>query len=283
MIRFISLFLLTIFSLEAKGLALIVANDEVFNTDEQLSAGFEIRYCHNPYWAFHTGLDVYTPKNKTTKEPLPGERPYNSWMYFGGSYQNELKSLPLLFTLNLDLGVRGPKAKGEELQNGAHKFFDANKVNGWDSETEHEYGALSSAIFEFGLLTSLDTSIQKHMQLSLIAEANVGTIVESYSSGINMLIGIHTPKYYTSRVTPRKSALYLLAKIQTIHVNKNNFLDGNSGYNVKKTDHIKRYDIGINVDIDFYRIRLMATTMSREFTTQYKEHRYATLELGFTF
>ena len=268
--------------LKADGLTFVVANDSPYHTDNQLTSACEIRYLPNKDWSFHAGMDMYTPRNKKTASPVLGQHPYNTWVYFGAAYQKEIKSIPILSSIKFDLGGRGPHVQGGKVQEEIHSFTGGAKVNGWDSETPNEFGYLGTSVLEYAILEPFP-SLERYLQISLFSDIKLGSIIENYSAGMSMTLGYNVPNYHTLHVMPGIEAFYLFGSIQSINVKKNRFLDGNDIYNVEKVHHIKRYDIGVNMDFKKFRMRMIAVTQGRTFITQKNIHRYAILEFGFAF
>jgi len=271
-----------IIALQADGLTFVVSNDAPYGTDSQLTSACEVRYLPSETWSFHAGIDMYTPRNTKTTTPPPGQHPYNSWVYFGAAHQNEIKALPVLTTLKLDVGARGPHAQGSKVQREVHNLIGAKKINGWESETPNEFGYLSTALVEYAVLEPFP-ELERYLQVSIFGNAKLGSIEENYSAGVSMTLGLNVPNYHTLHVMPGTEAYYFYAAVESISVKKNRFLDGNDVYNVEKNAHVKRYDLGLHLDFKDIRVRLIATTQSKTFKTQKDRHRYATIEVGFAF
>ena len=76
------------------------------------------------------GQQLYTPDHPDEPVPDPADRPYAGWLYggaalfhVGDSHYERFETL---------LGVVGPAAGGEELQNGFHQVFGYPRAEGWD-------------------------------------------------------------------------------------------------------------------------------------------------------
>ena len=86
------------------------------------------------------GQNLYTPSNTTVATPLPNDRPYAGWLYgsigyhlldFEGSSNNS-------HSIELDFGVVGPAALGEQTQNGWHDIIGVSHANGWSNQLRNE-------------------------------------------------------------------------------------------------------------------------------------------------
>jgi len=281
--KFLLLLLFFVPLLHAEGISVQLLNDLVYDTDEQRTGGFKILYQDNENWSFHLAQDTYTPKEKSTLTPPVGDRPYNAWLFGGITYQYDIEDIDTLLSARFDVGTVGPRALGEDIQNGIHKMVGAVDVQGWDSQTEDRYGNNFTFTLETSLVEIFIDSRKELTHLSAYVSAEAGTIWRSSTVGISMAFGYNTPYYNTLINFPEDKTFYVFGNIQITNVEKNGLLEENSNYNVLKENFIERYDVGINWDIDNFRLRLTATTMSKEFTTQLEGHRFAILELTFGF
>ena len=281
--KFLLTLLISFSIIFSQGLSVQILNDAIYETDEELSGGFQLLYQDNKHWSFYLGQKIYTPTNKDIRQPLQGERPYNAWLYTGVIYQQEYEGIEILYTLQGDVGVVGPSAMGEEMQNGLHTLIGVDNALGWESQTEDSIESTLTFSAEYPLIDFFKNGKVRNLHLSTYVYTQAGTLLENYSTGLSMAIGYHVP-YYASLINfPSKNAFYLFANLQVTAVEKNRLLDGNSGYNVVSEDYIERYDLGFNWDISNFRVRFTATKMSKEYTTQVVGHNFVRVEftLGF--
>jgi len=98
-------------------------------------------------FGFSLGQNIYTPENLSTGAPIPGDRPYSAWLYASFALQSTykrvdpktLEDVPVrLDTLQLDLGVIGPAAGGEFVQNNFHRLIGVPTANGWANQLHNE-------------------------------------------------------------------------------------------------------------------------------------------------
>ncbi len=275
------LLLITFFSslLWAQGFSFHYLNDEFYDTDEERTGGWMLLYQYNDNWSFHMGQDIYTPKEKSTLLPVAGDRPYNAWLYAGFTYQKESDAVDMLYTLMFDVGTRGPRALGEEVQNGLHKLVDAHIVQGWDSQTDNEYGNLLTLGVEYSLLEVLLDSRKELSHISTHLRVDTGTIWHRYSLGVSLAFGYNTP-YYNSLITfPEDDTFYIFSTAWITYVDQDRMLEDNTGYNVVKEDIVKMFEVGVNWDIDNVRLRISGVRTTEEFTTQLTGHQYAWVEI----
>lgn len=89
-------------------------------------------------WGVALGHNIYTPEDTQTRTPDPDDRPYAAWLYGALSLSSHTDTTLGLF--ELQLGVVGPSALGEEVQNNFHDLIEDRSAKGWDKQIEDEPG-----------------------------------------------------------------------------------------------------------------------------------------------
>jgi len=89
---------------------------------------------------FSIGQTLYTPEDVEATEVVKEDRPYAAWLFSRFAYQS--KDEQQLDTLELNIGMIGPAALGEEAQDAVHDLRGFDKFNGWDNQLENELGVL---------------------------------------------------------------------------------------------------------------------------------------------
>jgi len=88
------------------------------------------------------GQNIYTPEDKEAVAVVEDDRPYAGWLYVGASIHQEDLGGPggvdTLTSFELDLGVVGPAALGEETQRVFHSLGSTRDPNGWDNQLDNE-------------------------------------------------------------------------------------------------------------------------------------------------
>jgi len=79
---------------------------------------------------------LYTPADKSAVNVVPNDRPYAAALLFGVGYNaregNRLRAS------HLRLGVVGPAAYGQEVQDAWHKVIGVSRFQGWDNQLHNE-------------------------------------------------------------------------------------------------------------------------------------------------
>lgn len=93
------------------------------------------------------GQNLYTPQDTDTSAPISNDRPYAAWLYASFALQSiykrvdpkTMKDVPVrLDTLQFDLGLVGPAAGGEFVQNNFHRLIGVATANGWGNQLHNE-------------------------------------------------------------------------------------------------------------------------------------------------
>ncbi len=87
-------------------------------------------------WGLGLGHAIYTPRSTLTTVPDPRDRPYAGHLFGAAVIQRDAGAS--LSTLELQLGVVGPSALGEFVQNNVHDIIRDDSVNGWDAQLKDE-------------------------------------------------------------------------------------------------------------------------------------------------
>ncbi len=94
------------------------------------------------------GQNIYTPADTSISAPIYNDRPYAGWLYASFALQSTYKRSdpgtpgkeePVrLDTLQFDLGLVGPAAGGEFVQNNFHHLIGVAPANGWANQLHNE-------------------------------------------------------------------------------------------------------------------------------------------------
>ena len=93
--------------------------------------GFEQR---NMIGTFAQG--IFTPTDYSRRDLIEDDRPYAAVLLFGVGYN--ARNEDRLHTTQLQVGILGPAAIGEQAQNGVHGLIGDDKFRGWDNQLENE-------------------------------------------------------------------------------------------------------------------------------------------------
>jgi lipid A 3-O-deacylase len=248
--------------------------------------------------ALFLGQSIFTPENKTLREPDPSDRPYAAWLYVGAGLLQETDRR-MLENLELTLGIVGPGALGRQVQNNFHQFIGISQARGWSHDIQTEPGVMLSyeRLWRQPLIGDGDNGLDIVPQLG----ATVGNVMTYGAAGAMVRIGKNLrADYGPARIRPAlsgtdyfdgghldgKLGFYLFAGFQGRIVGQNIFLDGNSfrqSPSVDKKAFVGDLQVGASLFwSDDLRLNFSVMRRSREFDGQPAPDMVGTASLAFT-
>ena len=79
---------------------------------------------------------IYTPADRDAELQDPEDRPFAAVLY--GTLGRNVRDGDRLATTQLRLGIVGPSARGEEVQDAIHHLFGRSRFRGWDNQLRDE-------------------------------------------------------------------------------------------------------------------------------------------------
>ena len=243
---------------------------------------------------------IFTPDDTETTTPILTDRPYAAWLHttlslesirtndLGEAWQDQWK---------LDIGVVGPSAGGEVVQNNWHKLINAEKSEGWDNQIKDELGinvsferAWRSNLFHTPQFLGLATDI---IPYGTVALGNVSTFA---GVGGVWRIGPTLPDDFgPPRIYPSSGGSewfhastgfdwYLFAGVEGRAVARDIFLDGNTfrdSQSIDKRPLVADFKLGAVAVLGSARLSFTHDFRTKEFYGQPKMDQFGSLALGF--
>lgn len=259
------------------------------------------------------GHSIFTPENTFATEPLPDQHPYAGWLYGEYSLIVARKNSRLLWekpddghprdieSLSLQIGIVGPLAGGEWVQNNFHRLIGVDESFGWNNQLENELGVLLSydrrwQLREFALPTTADLSfdIVPSFGFSLgnvLTQASLGATLRFGSklrmSDLPARVRPSTPGGGIFRTAPDSPfGWYLFAGVEGRAVAHNIFLDGNTlqdSLSVDKHNFVADFQIGAVLRFKNAQLSYTFVTRTEEFDTQNESQQFGSANLTFQF
>lgn len=136
-------------------------NDSIYNPgsqDRHYTNAYALTFAYQPDWAaafwdgiglpadraaagFVVGQQMYTPEDIEAEIPDPNDEPYAGYLYGGVYLQRQMNREPGVATLDhveLNVGVVGPSAQADTVQEEVHATFEEAEPRGWDYQLEDE-------------------------------------------------------------------------------------------------------------------------------------------------
>jgi lipid A 3-O-deacylase len=234
--------------------------------------------------AVSIGQDMFTPTDTETAALVPGDRPYAAWLYVapafhiaGGRKDAQGKVVrETSFIAELSLGVVGPSALGETLQNGWHDVINVPHSQGWDNQLHDEPGL--NLAFEWR---------QRHRQndwIDLVPRAALvlGNVATHLSVGGSVRFGPNLPDDFGHDLIragsgnvarPTGFSPYVFLSADARAVARNIFLDGNTwrgSHSVRKRPVVADLSAGFAANWPRFRLIYAQNYRTKEFYGQPK-------------
>ncbi len=145
------------------------------------------------YYGFHIEQDVFTPRSIRYKggQIYYGERPFTAVFFISHSLHSLNPFKKMLLKTQLDIGILGPYARGEEEQKGIHKALKNIEPLGWQNQLSSDVVLNYTAKFEKGILS------KKRFELMGNAFTKIGTLYTNIGIGTTARLGFFSP-YFTN-------------------------------------------------------------------------------------
>lgn len=227
-------------------------------------------------WKLSLGQSIFTPADTDAEALVESDRPYAGWLYLGFGVVTHDVEFENYEALNLDIGVVGPWAQAEFVQNEFHRIINVAESDGWDNQLENEPGVMLSYERKWRLRAPVELL---GVQLDMLPHlgATVGNVMTYGAAGATLRIGAGLPDedFGPPRIRPsvpgsdfftRKKSFgwYLFGGAEGRAVGRNIFLDGNTvadSHSVEKNNFV--FDLQGGAALSYDRARLVFTTVLR--------------------
>ena len=245
-------------------------------------------------YAIELGQSIFTPTDRFLVPPDPKDRPYAGWLY-GGLHLLEDDQGKHLDHIELDVGIVGPSAEGEQVQNGFHQFIGAQKFRGWVYQLQDRVGGVIAYDRSWHLPLA-----GNHSGVDLVPEIGAagGNVFDYGEAGFLLRIGAGlSADYGPNRIRPGLSGTpymdsnrfagpwggYFFIGAQGRAVWRNIFLDGteSTSPHVDKIPLVGDLEAGLSVfHVRGFRIDIESMRRSLEFVGQPHPDVLCVVEMG---
>ncbi len=246
--------------------------------------------------ALSLGHEIYTPTDISQSTLIEDDRPYAGHVYLAAGFTTE--NPEEIETWRISLGLVGPGAKAEYIQNTLHETIGSDPAVGWDNQLNNEW--VLSFAYEKKWLQLARTTTAGRMEIDFIPHVSgaIGTLGTHIGVGGMARIGrgLHHD-YGPPRVRPSLpvsqyyrresgSSWYIFAGLDARLVVHNIFLDGNnfsSSHSVDKEPFVADLQAGFVWNNSRFRVAYNWVYRSREFKRQDERDLFASLSLSVHF
>lgn len=306
------------FSFRRASLTLVMENDKFNGTDEWYTSGAKLIFSKpapapafilsplvqanawllgkagRSRWEIALGQNIYEPADESLNPPDPRDRPYAGWLYLSALASTENRYVQN--TLEIQAGVVGPAALGEQIQDITHGLIGSNKSQGWDSQLSDEPGLLLGVSRRW---RTPPLELTRSLGLDLVPHVNLAVgNVQTYA-GAGALVRLGTKldaDFGLPRVRPAGSAAvpgfrrgfgwYVFTGFEGWAVAQDIFLDGNSfedSPSVDKKPLVSEFNVGFVLYAVGLRFNATYVKRSEEFENQPHAFEYGSAALTFNF
>ena len=257
--------------------------DRILNTED----GSRVR------WGAALGHSLFTPDDIEAPQPLPDQHPYAAWLY--GEFSVFAEKTDRIDQFTLQLGVVGPDAGGEWVQNEVHDIVGAPQARGWDNQIGNEVGVVLSYDRRYRAMRSLNIG-SLGTDISPSFGISVGNVQTNARAGVMVRLGEDLRSDYgPSRVRPSLAGAdyfapqdnfswYVFGGVEARAVAHNIFIDG-SLFRDSDNDLARRAlvgDIQFGVAWQIYGTQFGITFVERtdQFKGQSSPHRFGSFSIA---
>jgi len=250
------------------------------------------------------GQQIYTPEDLERFSVDPNDRPYAAWLYGGLSFHSRTRRH--MNTAELNVGIVGPWAFGQEAQDFIHDLRGFQKFNGWDNQLknepgiqlvyEHKYRFLEgpiSPLFEYDTILHGGGSLGNvATYLNAGAEVRVGwNLPQDFgtsalrSGGDNSAPGLGDGRYQRGS-RDNNLGVHAFASMDGRWVLRDIFLDGNtfrSSHSVDKEPLVGEAAVGVAALYKGWKLSFARVHRSKEFKGQPDGHSFGSLSLSYSY
>ncbi|MDP3418612.1 lipid A deacylase LpxR family protein [Falsiroseomonas sp.] len=246
-------------------------------------------------WGLAFGQKKFTPENTLERNPDPNDRPYAGWLYGAVTL---ISYTPREFgSLELQLGVVGPAALGEQVQNNTHDLFNIERALGWDAQIKDEPGLNLVLNRQWRLNHPLGEGGLQYGFVPSLA-ASLGNVQTYAAAGLMLRVGTELEADFgPPRARPvsagsvfyqpnERWGWYGFAAVEGRAVARDITLDGNTwrdSRSVGRETLVGDASLGFAVLFPRARLTFTYTMRSKEFETQREGSQFGSLSLAVRF
>lgn len=256
------------------------------------------------FWGVGLGQSIFTPEDIAANPPPADQHPYAGWLYMqillAAEQDTPAGQAPrFLDTYELEFGMVGPSALGEEAQSGIHEFLGAPDPKGWDYQLHDEFAFAGSFDRRWRALRVFTDAVPGGLEADLTpsAGATLGTLRTEARVGMTARIGYRIDRDFgPPRVRPSLAgvdhfqggplAWSVFVGVQGRAVAHNLFLDGNT---YRESRHVERKPIvgdlqaGFTVSAGDWRLAYTYVTRTEEFESQRAKQDFGALAVSWRY
>lgn len=248
---------------------------------------------------FTLGQQIFTPEDRERTTLDPNDRPYAGWLYAGFGYHTQTRERMNSFEVNL--GIVGPAALGQEAQDFIHDLRGFETFEGWDNQLENELGVQLVYEHKYRWHRSALPHRWEHETI-LHGGGSLGNVATYLNAGVEYRIGRHLPQDFgTSALRPggdnsvpgrgdprfrHEWGLHGFVSVDGRLMLHDIFLDGNTfrdSHSVDRRLWVADAALGVAATYERWKLSYARIYRTRQFDQQGSSHNFGSLALSYTF
>jgi len=240
-------------------------------------------------YGFAIAQFLYTPSDVKIESRIENDRPYAAWLY-GGFIVSASKEKQIDY-IELDIGIVGPHAYGEEVQTKIHEWTDSRIPQGWDNQIDETIGVdlTYQRKYRYNIPEDFGGESFEFIESDIIPHfsATLGNIHTHFNVGAVWRIGHNLPDdfgYVRMEPSPRiikDYGFYLFASLDNRYVIRNILVDGNGG--VTKEDFVSDFSVGMTLILGKFDIIYAYNIRTPEIEEQKRNNEFGTIVVSYKF
>ncbi|HUI06398.1 MAG TPA: lipid A deacylase LpxR family protein [Verrucomicrobiae bacterium] len=142
------------------------------------------------------GQNIYTPEKILDPAPIKTDRPYAGWLYTGAVYQRRGAlgtNVAVMENFEINLGVVGPDAIGEEAQKTIHRWWFPDDIpKGWDHQLKNEPGLVLKYARLWRYSPTAETA--RYADVIPYVGGDLGNVFTFATAGTTVRLGCNLPR-----------------------------------------------------------------------------------------
>ncbi len=291
-------------------------NDVLTDTDRYYSAGSSVTFVGDtfakPLWvqrtaSFLPGLNgelkagigaahlIFTPDDGDAEDAPPDDHPYAGLLFGSAILASEGANHADFW--RLDLGVIGPAALGEEVQDVVHSILDIDDLRGWDGQIGNEPAVLLTYQYRWRKIWDIGPS-GMGVEVSPAAGVSLGNVAVLGTVGGRLRFGWGLDRDFgpsrawqalNGSFTYKRSpewTFYLFGGAETRFIGRSIVLDGSTngdGPSVDRDPVVTDFIGGGAIAKGRFQGTITYVDRTQEFDTQIGDHAFLSLSAGWVF
>ncbi len=259
-----------------------------------LDPSFKVDYAN---FGISLGHQIYTPNDIRETQLIVTDRPYAAWLYVGlmAQFKNESRS----HVFELDIGIIGPEAGGEKMQNEYHRIIKKYYAEGWRHQLATEPTIQLSYQQRQKFIEFHDSKYRKYFDALPLYGVSLGNVAIDAHIGAVMRFGMNLPNDFGPRrasategdmflepQTTKNTSVYTFVGARGLAIARNIFLDGNtfkSSHRVQKNPVMLETEIGLGLAWQDWNFAWRFVSRSPEFKERTVYNSFASISLSTLF